>query len=113
MSPEDTATAPETRPAARPARVRELVFCASQSQCTTARIIEKGTVFFCKEHYAEEAALLEKAGEGLAPGVAVIAKDRRNRGIVQSVSGTTAVVRFDRSGNPIDVEMSVAWLEKA
>ncbi|MDA8045131.1 MAG: hypothetical protein M0Z30_07840 [Actinomycetota bacterium] len=92
---------------------RELVFCASSSYCNTARMVEKGTVFFCKQHQNElEAAA---ASTRIGPGTHVIAKDRRNHGVVVDVDGGTATVRFHNPVLDTDtvVQMSIAWLEVA
>jgi hypothetical protein len=45
----------------------------------------------------------------------VLAKDRRNHGVVLAVEGTMATVRFvDRDrGTTTEVKLSTAWLEKA
>ncbi|HET9075646.1 MAG TPA: hypothetical protein VFN68_01825 [Acidimicrobiales bacterium] len=90
---------------------RELVFCASSSRCSTARLVEKGTVFYCKAHWSESQA---EPGS-IRPGDAVLAKDRRNRGVVLSVEGAQATVRFDPTERSAaaEVVMSTAWLEKA
>jgi len=90
---------------------RELVFCASSSRCSTARLVEKGTVFYCKVHHGESQA---EPG-GFTPGDVVLAKDRRNRGVVLSVDGSQATVLFDPTERSAatEVVMSMAWLERA
>lgn len=88
---------------------RELVFCASSSRCSTARVVEKGTIFYCKTHEAESRA---EPG-AIGPGDRVLAKDRRNRGVVLRVDGSRATVRFDGlEQGPVEVVLSTAWLEK-
>jgi hypothetical protein len=93
---------------------RDLVFCASSTDCRVARLVERGTVFFCHRHQDEETAAAEAAvRDGIIPGAVVVAKDRRNQGVVVAVNGTTATVRFDDKarGTSIEVDMSTAWLE--
>jgi hypothetical protein len=101
---------------------RELMFCASSARCNAARMVEKGTLFYCSQHRSEEAVASEATAGGpdapledLEPGMTVLAKDRRNHGVVLAVEGTMATVRFadhDR-GTTTEVKLSTAWLEKA
>ena len=95
---------------------RELMFCASSARCNAARMVEKGTLFFCSQHRDEEAAALEASAgnpdaptEEFTPGMTVLAKDRRNHGLVLAVDGNMATVRFGST----EVQLSTAWLEKA
>lgn len=101
---------------------RELMFCASSARCNAARMVEKGTLFYCSQHRHEQAGALAAKGpdadlgpDDLEPGMTVLAKDRRNHGVVLAVDGTNATVRFvDRErGTTTEVTLSTAWLEKA
>lgn len=90
---------------------RELVFCASTTDCSTARVVEKGTVFYCKKHTAEA----QESSDTIQAGDRVLAKDRRNYGTVLSVEGSNATVLFESADRTTTTEVTLAtrWLEKA
>lgn len=85
---------------------RELVFCASSTRCTTARLVAKGAIFYCREHRLEQ----DMVSDPVRAGDEVVAKDRRNRGTVVAVTGSTATVRFDNAA--AEVVLALAWLER-
>lgn len=94
---------------------RELVFCAGSGSCSTARLVEKGTTFFCKTHRVDEQVQSHRDHTlPIRAGDRVLAKDRRNYGVVIGMDESIATVRFDtQPRGTVDVQLSVSWLERA